>query len=276
MLAVLTFMHILSREMLATIGLPGFVSEYLRLYGFALAFALLVAVGFFIRRLPGWFRSMRAASWPMAQGTIEGVKVNVVSGQALGELAYSYIAEGERYSGYFLLQFANEQDAWDWVTPLKGQSIWVRYETGNPPFSAVRSEDQSFLFANKHGNLITKLLTRHVVEIMDLSAWKDWANSLRAGNWPIIKGRVEYEAVTQHRDTETWLLFPNYTAEVSYSYSVAGEYYSGHIERSFFREASAQRFVDNLKGKAVFVRYNQSSPEMSVLRKSDQPVLQHA
>jgi len=69
-LAVRTFMHILSREMLAPVGLPGFVSEYLRLYAFALAFALLVAVGFYIPRLPGWFRSMRAASWPMAQGTI--------------------------------------------------------------------------------------------------------------------------------------------------------------------------------------------------------------
>src|SRR5438105_3128020 len=67
MLAVRTFMHILSREMLAPVGLPGFVSEYLRLYAFALAFALLVAVGFYIRRLPGWFRSMRAASWPMTR-----------------------------------------------------------------------------------------------------------------------------------------------------------------------------------------------------------------
>src|SRR5438874_2296552 len=274
MLAVRTFMHILSREMLAPVGLPGFVSEYLRLYAFALAFALLVAVGFYIRRLPGWFRSMRAASWPMAQGTIEGVKVNVFSGQALGELAYSYVAEGEHYSGYFLLQFANEQDAWRMVSPLKGQSILVRYETRNPAFSAVRSEDQNFLFGNKDGKLITRLLIRHVVEIMDLSAWKDLANRLGAGNWPVIKGRIEYGAVTQHRDTETWLRFPNYTAEVSYSYSVAGEYYSGHIERSFVREASAQKFVDNLKGKAVFVRCNQSSPEMSVLR--DQPLLQHA
>ena len=202
-------MHILSREMLAPVGLPGFVSEYLRLYAFALAFALLVAVGFYIPRLPGWFRSMRAASWPMAQGTIEGVKVNVFSGQALGELAYSYVAEGERYSGYFLLQFANEQDAWRMVSPRKGQSILVRYETRNPAFSAVRSEDQNFLFGNKDGKLITRLLIRHVVEIMDLSAWKDLANRLGAGNWPVIKGRIEYGAVTQHRDTETWLRFPN-------------------------------------------------------------------
>jgi hypothetical protein len=269
------FMHILSRNMLAAVRVPGFISEYLRLYAIAFAVAVLVAVYFFIRRLPGWFRSTRAASWPIVQGTVERVKVNVVSGQALGELAYSYVAEGERYSGYCLLQFANEQDAWNSIDPLKGQPIWVRYKLGNAAFSAVRRGDQSFLFANKHGNLITRLLTRHLLEIFDLSAWKEWANRLGARNWPVMNARVEYGTVTQHRDPATWLIFPNYTAEVSYSYSIAGQYYSGHIERSFFRESSAQKFVENLKGKGVFVRYNQNSPDRSVLRSSDQPVVQH-
>ena len=260
--------------MLAAVRLPEFISEYLRLYGLALAFAVLVAVYFFIRRLPGSFLSMRAASWPMAQGTVERVNVNVVSGQALGELAYSYVAEGERYSGYSLLQFASEQDAWNSIDPLKGQSILVRYKSSNPALSAVRIADQNFLFAKKHGNLITRLLTRHLLELVDLSAWKDWASRLGARSWPVMKGHVEYGTVMQHRDLETWLLFPTYTAEVSYSYSVAGEYYSGHIERSFFRQSSAQKFVESLKGKGVFVRYKQSSPDISVLRSSDQPVLQ--
>ena len=269
-------MHILFADMVAAFRLPEFISEYLSLYGIALAFAILVAIYFLVRRVPGWLRSMRAASWPMTQGTVERVSVSVVSGQALGELAYSYAAEGERYSGYCLLQFATEQDAWTGIDPLKGQSIWVRYKSGNPALSAVRSADQSFLFAHKHGNLIVRLLTRHISEIIDLSAWAELTSRLGARNWPVIKGRVEYGIVAQHRDPETWFLFPNYTAEVSYSYSVSGEYYSGHIERSFFRESSAQKFVQNFRGKGVFVRYNQSSPEISVLRKSDQPVLQLA
>jgi len=275
MLAAMIFMYILSRDMLAPVRLPGFISEYLRWYAVALAVAVLVAVYLFIRRLPGWFRSIRAASWPIAQGTVECVNVNVVSGQALGELAYSYLAEGERYSGYFLLQFANEQDAWDTINPLKGQPILVRYKLSNPDFSAVRSTDQIPLFANRPGNLISRLLTRHLLEITDLSGWKEWASRLGAGTWPVIKGQVETGTVTQDRDPATWLLFPKYTAAVSYSYSVAGEYYSGHIERSFFRETSAQKFVDNLKCKGVFVRYNQSSPAISVLYNSDQSVLQH-
>jgi len=155
----MTFMHILSRTMLAAVRLPGFITEYLRLYATTLALAALVAVYFFIRRLPGRFRSMRAASWPMAQGTVERVTVNVFSGQALGEVAYSFVAEGGRYSGYCLLQFANEQDAWDTIDPLKGQSVLVRYKPRNPALSALRSTDQSFSFANKHGSLMTKLLT---------------------------------------------------------------------------------------------------------------------
>lgn len=269
-------MNILSSNMLAVFHLPEFISEYLRLYGLAVVFAILVAIYFFVRRLPGWLRSMLAASWPIAQGIVERVNVNTVSGQALGELAYSYVAEGERYSGYLLLQFADEQDAWDSIGKLKAQPIFVRYKLGNPSCSTVCKADQSFSLGGNNGNLIARLLTRHVLEIIDLSTWRDLANRLGARNWPVIKGRVEYGSVAQHRDSETWFLLPNYTAEVSYSYSISGEYYSGHIARSFFRESSAQTFVENLKGKGVFVRYNQSSPEISVLRKSDQPVLQHA
>ena len=116
-------MHILSRNMHA-IRLPHFISEYLRLYAVGVAIGFFVAAGLFLRRLPGWFRSLRSASWLMAQGTVEHINVSVVSGQALGELAYSYVADGERYSGYLALQFANEQDAWDSVGSLKNQSIF--------------------------------------------------------------------------------------------------------------------------------------------------------
>lgn len=272
MLALYAVGHILSPKMFALVALPRFVTEYLRLYGVGLAVASLVAVGLYVRRLPGWFRSVRAASWPMTQGKVETVKVSVVSGQALGELAYSYPAEGERYSGYLFLQFAHEQDAWDTIDPMKGQPILVHYKPSNPAVSAVRSWDQAFLFTPKHGNLLMRLVTRHLVEIFDLASWKEAASTWGAKTWPIIKGRVEHVTVTQRRSLATWMLLPDYAAEVSYSYSVAGEYYSGHVERSFFREKSAQKFVDNLKGKGVFLRYKQSSPDISVLRNSDQPI----
>jgi hypothetical protein len=258
--------------MLHAPALPGFVSEYLRLYAFAVAVAVVVAISLFIRRLPGWFRSVRAASWPIAQGMIETVSVKTVSGQALGELAYSYVANGERYSGYFLLQFADEQDAWEAIDPLKGQTIFVRYHSGNAAFSAVRRTDQSFQFAQSRESFLKRLIIRQILEALgaDLGKW----TRLASWNWPIVKGRVEHGAIGGRGDSENWWLALCFTAEVSYSYSVAGEYYSGRLERSFFRESSAEEFVNSLKERGVFVRYNQSSPSMSVLRNKDQQMSQ--
>jgi hypothetical protein len=263
-------MHILSANMLAAVRLPEFILEYFRRYAVVLGLTVLVAVYFLVRRLPGRFRSMRSANWPMKQGTVERINVNVFFGQALGELAYSYAVEGERYSGYCLLQFANEEDAWNSLDPLKGQSIWVRYMLGNPALSAVRSADQSFLFGNRHENLIAKLLTHNILDMIgsDFSTWKTRANGLGARNWPVMRAQVEYGKVTQNLDSPTWFFFPNYTAEVGYSYLVGGEYYSGHIERSFLREGSAQKFVEKLNGKSVFVRYNDKSPDISILRRA--------
>lgn len=251
------------------VEVPGFISEYLRLYAAALApavvAAVVVAVDLFIRRLPGQLRSMRAASWPLAQGTIEAVNVKTVSDQALGELAYSYVANAERYSGYLLLQFADEQDAWDTIDRLKGQMIFVRYNATNPGISAVRTTDQAVFFVPTPGNFIQRLSRRLVLRF----EWRRWTK-VWAGNWPVTRGRVEHAAVTPHDGDAIWLFLPDYIAEVSYSYHIDGEYYSGRIERSFFRERSATAFVNALKDKGVMVRYNQSSPSVSVLLRKDQ------
>jgi hypothetical protein len=62
-----------------------------------------------------------------------------------------------------------------------------------------------------------------------------------------------------------------YVARLDYSYAVNGEYFSGYIERMFFREGSADRFVATMKGQMVFVRSNPGRPERSALLKQDQP-----
>ena len=62
-----------------------------------------------------------------------------------------------------------------------------------------------------------------------------------------------------------------YIARIDYSYSVNGEYYSGYLERVFFREGLADRFVANMKGQMVFVRSNPRHPERSALLGQDQP-----
>ena len=222
--------------MLCAIAVPGFISEYLRLY--ATALAIIVAISLFVRRLPGQLRSIRAASWPLAQGTIETVKVRVVSDQALGRLAYSYVANGERYSGYFFLQFVDEQDTWDTIDPLKGQTIFIRYNSSNPSISAVRTPEQLVTFATHQGNFIPRLITRRVLGLLGFD-WRRWT-SFPARNWPVTKGHVEYTAVTQRDDSPILLLLRVYMAEVSYSYCVGGEYYSGRFERSFFERRPPQ------------------------------------
>jgi len=77
----------------------------------------------------------------MVEGKIEAATVSVFAEQSLSELAYSYLVDGERYSGYFTRQFADEQDAWDYVHPLKGQAIFVRHKPSNPAVSSVRIVD---------------------------------------------------------------------------------------------------------------------------------------
>ena len=260
--------RILRSNMVSAVALPQFISEYLRLYAIALAVAVIIAISLCIRRLPQWMRSVRASSWPIAQGTIESVDVNTVSGQALGELAYSYVANGERYSGYWFLQFANEQDAWRAIDPLKGQSIFVRYQSGNPSISAVRTAEQSSVLINRRASLIKRLIAQHLLELVGFE-WDQWTR-FAATSWPITKGQVESGTLMQQRDAVIWFLLPDYTAEVSYSYCVKGEYYSGHIARSFFRERSAKEFIEGWKDRVVFVRYKQDSPDVSVLRSKDQ------
>jgi hypothetical protein len=64
--------------------------------------------------------------------------------------------------------------------------------------------------------------------------------------------------------------FTYYGAQLAYSYSVDGDYFSGFYEKFFFRESSAQRFADELKGKPAFIRSKPQSPEISILLREDQ------
>ena len=148
--------------------LLGFVQRLL----FALIFAFLVAAGLFIRRLPTWFRSLRTAGWLITEGRVESVTINTVSGQSLAEVAYSYLAYGERYSGYFFRQFADEQDAWNYAHPLKGETLAVRYNPNNPAASAIRTVDQTPLFVTAQPSLLGRLLSRNIPEILGLSVGK--------------------------------------------------------------------------------------------------------
>jgi Protein of unknown function (DUF3592) len=136
------------------------ISQMLKDVVFALLLVLLVAICISLKRFPLWFRSARSAGWPSAWGTVETASVSTFSEQSLGELAYSFAVAGERYAGHFSRQFADQQDAFDYVQPLKGRSILVRYRPDNPNVSAVRLSDQDPLFTARHGSFSSGLVKR--------------------------------------------------------------------------------------------------------------------
>jgi len=127
------------------------------------ASALLVALWFLLKRLPAWMRSLRAGSWPISQGRIETADVKTFQDQALAELGYSYVVEGERYSGYYSRQFADEQHAWDYVKGLQGQLVVVRHKQDDPVISALRSVDQQS-YVNLKGSAFFSSYFRAIFE----------------------------------------------------------------------------------------------------------------
>ncbi len=94
-----------------------------------------------------WFRSYRAASWPLTEGRIESGGVSVDRGRS-GEFAtatvtYSYEVEGEYYAGNHEKYFNDEQRAWDYVDRAKGRTVQVRYHPRKLEKSMLRPEDQA-------------------------------------------------------------------------------------------------------------------------------------
>jgi hypothetical protein len=97
-------------------------------------------------------------------------------------------------------------------------------------------------------------------------AWNQ-VKALLARGWLTHQGTVEFGSVEERRTRYKNL----YIARIDYSYSVNGEYYSGYLERVFFLERSADRFVAAMKGQMVFVRSNPNRPGRSTLLQQDQP-----
>jgi Protein of unknown function (DUF3592) len=241
--------------------------QYLQVVLAFCGFVLVVAIALFVLRLPSLYLSFRASNWLMTQGRIETAHVIGFARQYLVQLGYSYSVEGVIFSGFVTQQFADEQDAWEYVDQVKGQAIFVRYHPVNPAISAVRSADQTALAISSRRNLVAQLLGSDLIELFT-HVDRDTFKSSR--DWPTVRGRVESGKVTQKREAGLWYLISSYTGEVGYSYSVEGHYYAGSLSKTFFREDSARRFVEKLKDREVFVSYSPEQPRISRLRREDQ------
>jgi hypothetical protein len=84
--------------------------------------------------------------------------------------------------------------------------------------------------------------------------------------WPSCQGHVESSKSYSHED--------GFTVRIGYSYSVAGEYYSGYFEEAFYSETPADLLTAAFReGQEITIRYNPSKPEKSLLLEGDQPHL---
>jgi hypothetical protein len=95
-----------------------------------------------------------------------------------------------------------------------------------------------------------------------------WMRIQKAHSWPSAQGTV-WQA--QARETEEGSRFiKKWVAEITYSYAVDSEYYSGAHRMRARTERRAEEKVAGWKGRLVVVRYHPSKHALSVLLRSDQ------
>lgn len=99
--------------------------------------------------------------------------------------------------------------------------------------------------------------------------WR-WLLRRRIEAWPTTQGRIESTELIRRKvfSSAQWGN-SDYTADIRYSYSVAGTTNSGRYKRGFPTEQEAKEFVRDLQGTHVVIHYDPNKPPRSALRDSD-------
>jgi hypothetical protein len=87
------------------------------------------------------------------------------------------------------------------------------------------------------------------------------SNQVRSQGWPSASGWVEWAAPKMVGEGHS----AYWAGEITYSYSVDSEYYSGRLEFPVSGEAAAWKAVEGWKGRGVVIRYSPIDPSKSVL-----------
>jgi|HubBroStandDraft_1064217.scaffolds.fasta_scaffold433963_2 hypothetical protein len=93
-----------------------------------------------------------------------------------------------------------------------------------------------------------------------------WLRRRSSRHWPITFGKVE--SASTYQDNFKWL------TDVSYSYSVDRNFYSGQFQLRSRSERKANDQELRWKGRTFTVRYSPRDPHVSIVRTEDQDGLQ--
>jgi hypothetical protein len=93
-----------------------------------------------------WFKFRHAHSWPSAQGTIMSAQVQRATDNNIlpwvANLTYSYIVDGEYYSGYYRMRARSERRAEEKIAGWKDRMVVVRYSPNHHDLSVLLKADQ--------------------------------------------------------------------------------------------------------------------------------------
>ena len=89
-----------------------------------------------------------------------------------------------------------------------------------------------------------------------------WLRKRSATVWPVAFGRVE--SVSSYEENFVW------RTDVSYSYSVGPNFYSGQFQVQSYGERRANQKELRWRGQSIRIRYSPKDANISVVRAEDQ------
>ena len=119
--------------------------SHLKLPPIDILFGVLLTIIALLRPVWQRIKSLRARGWLTIQGWVGATTVSPQHGlirSYLVRVAYTYILNGEYYSGFYERTFLRKSSADAFASSVKGQMAFVRYEPDAPARSTLLAQDQ--------------------------------------------------------------------------------------------------------------------------------------
>ncbi|HEY1462976.1 MAG TPA: hypothetical protein VGF44_06130 [Terriglobales bacterium] len=104
---------------------------------------------YFLKKLYQKWVRRTAKTWPITQGSIEHVRARTLDKDEgrgwVGELAYSYIVNGQYFAGFHHFTAKSEEHADELIEGWKDRKVMIRYRMDKPEISALLLDEQEQL-----------------------------------------------------------------------------------------------------------------------------------